>query len=446
MDERADIVICGAGITGIATAHALSTHHGRNGILMLDPLPPLSLTSAASGENYRNWWPQARLAEFAARSIDLVELLAGPKCENFRIARRGYAYVTRSKNVDGVINHLYETYGNIGAGDIRVHEKGSAPPDARDGADVLVHRDAIEARYPHLSGDIGSVILVRRAGEFDTQQLGLHMLKEAKERGVRLMRAELRCVAANRDGFRLEAETPEGMLTIETGTFINAAGPFAKNIASMLDVDLPLDCIYQQKIAFEDHLGVVPRDAPFTIDQDAGLLDWPDDARALLAEDPGTAWLTQVQPGGVHMRPESGENSRWIKLGWATNDMPEEPVRERSGNDHFPEIVMRGAARMAPGLTAYCEALPRALTHYGGYYTRTAENWPLIGPMGPDRAFMVAGLSGYGTMMACAAGELCAAWVTGAELPDYARDFSLLRYQDVSLMQAFERAYDDGEL
>ena len=67
--EHASIVICGAGIAGIATAYWLSVVHRKSDILIVDPMAPMSLTSAASGENYRNWWPQEELAEFADRSI-----------------------------------------------------------------------------------------------------------------------------------------------------------------------------------------------------------------------------------------------------------------------------------------------------------------------------------------------------------------------------------------
>ena len=48
---------------------------------------------------------------------------------------------------------------------------------------------------------------------------------------------------------------------------------------------------------------------------------------------------------------------------------------------------------------------PDALRHYGGYYTMTDENWPLIGPMGTDGAYIVGALSGFGSMSACAAGQ-----------------------------------------
>ena len=66
--------------------------------------------------------------------------------------------------------------------------------------------------------------------------------------------------------------------------------------------------------------------------------------------------------------------------------------------------------------------------HYGGYYTRTADNWPLIGPIGPQGAFMAAALSGHGTMAACATGELAAAWAAGAALPAEATTFTLDRF------------------
>ena len=69
----------------------------------------------------------------------------------------------------------------------------------------------------------------------------------------------------------------------------------------------------------------------------------------------------------------------------------------------------------------------------------TGENWPLIGPMGPEGAFMNCAHSGFGTMAACAGGELCAAWVADAPLPGYAKEFSLQRYQDADLMSLLSK-------
>ncbi|MDM7945623.1 MAG: hypothetical protein QUV20_04755 [Oceanibaculum nanhaiense] len=49
-------------------------------------------------------------------------------------------------------------------------------------------------------------------------------------------------------------------------------------------------------------------------------------------------------------------------------------------------------------------------------------------------------LSGFGTMAACAAGELCAAWLAGESLPHYAQGFSLARYDDGELMESLHAA------
>ena len=55
----------------------------------------------------------------------------------------------------------------------------------------------------------------------------------------------------------------------------------------------------------------------------------------------------------------------------------------------------------------------------------TDVNWPLIGPMGPEGAFMNCAQSGFGTMAACASGELCATWVAGAPATQVAQSSPL---------------------
>jgi glycine/D-amino acid oxidase-like deaminating enzyme len=51
------VVIIGAGIAGVAVAHCLSGRDGVGEVLLVDPRPPLTLTSDKSTECYRNWWP-----------------------------------------------------------------------------------------------------------------------------------------------------------------------------------------------------------------------------------------------------------------------------------------------------------------------------------------------------------------------------------------------------
>jgi len=74
---NADVVICGAGIAGVATAYQLAVRQGMKNIVIVDPLPPLSMTSDKSTECYRNWWPGPgdAMVQLMNRSIDIMEEL-----------------------------------------------------------------------------------------------------------------------------------------------------------------------------------------------------------------------------------------------------------------------------------------------------------------------------------------------------------------------------------
>jgi glycine/D-amino acid oxidase-like deaminating enzyme len=214
----------------------------------------------------------------------------------------------------------------------------------------------------------------------------------------------------------------------------------------MLGESLPITTVLQQKIAFPDRLGAIPRSMPFAIDLDGQSIDWTEEERAALAADPVLAFLAAKMPGGIHCRPDGGEAGQWIKLGWAYNATPSASVAAPEFAPHFPEIVLRAASRLNPSLKTYYGNLPRERLHYGGYYTMTAANWPLVGPLKTDGAFVVGALSGFGTMVACAAGELCAGSIAGAALPGYAEKLSLARYGDRALMDALNAAVSKGVL
>ena len=222
----------------------------------------------------------------------------------------------------------------------------------------------------------------------------------------------------------VDVDTQTGLKRIETRCVVNAAGPFLPKMAAMLDAELPVYSVFQQKIAMQDPLGVVPRNAPFTILMDAGHLDWSEEEKSLFRSEPGYSWLLERFPGGIHIRPEGGGDSLWIKLGWAFNTTSEDPVWKPSMTPEFPDVVLRGAARLIPGLKKYYNRIPQPVVHYGGYYCKTKENLPVIGPLDVRGAWVVGALSGSGIMVGCAAGELVAAWITGASLPGYARDLS----------------------
>jgi glycine/D-amino acid oxidase-like deaminating enzyme len=112
---------------------------------------------------------------------------------------------------------------------------------------------------------------------------------------------------------------------------------------------------------------------------------------------------------------------------------------------HYFEIVLRGLSRMIPGLQAYFDRLPKP-TVDGGYYAKTRENRPLIGPLPVQGAYIIGALSGFGIMAACAAGELLAAHITGREVPSYAPWFLLERYEKPEYQTLLENWDDSGQL
>jgi glycine/D-amino acid oxidase-like deaminating enzyme len=251
--------------------------------------------------------------------------------------------------------------------------------------------------------------------------------------GARLSRAEVKSIAG-RSPFTLELATDKGSSKLRAESIVNAAGPFLRDIGAMLGEDIPVKCVYQQKISFQDREGAIPRDMPFTIDLDGQELAWSDEDRELLAGDPATRRLVEPMNGGIHCRPDGPVDGTWIKLGWAYNEKASEPHGEEPIDPQFPDTVLRGASRLNPKLAAYIGRLPRGAHHYGGYYTMTEENWPLIGKMNAQGAFIAGALSGYGSMAACSTGALCAAWVVGREIPEYAKALSSDRYADHALM------------
>ena len=390
----------------------------------------MSYTSAQSGDNYRNWWPHPTMTAFTNDSIDLMERLARDTDNVFNMRQTGYVLATRNEDIDDVL-------AAVGSG---------------TEVDVISGRQKIRDSFPALAEDIQNVIHIRRAGDISGQQLGQYRLEQVRDAGGKLLDGDVTGIARTTSGkrFDLVVENAHGETIVRARKIVNAAGPFAQHIATMLDTELPIKNVFQQKIAFEDVRGAVPRNMPLTIDMDAKLLDWTDEERELLRDDPEHAYLVDVMPAGTHCRPEGGRHGNWVKLGWAYNTASSEPQRDLANeprkDPQFPEIVLRGAAAMIPALATYVEFPPSRFSHYGGYYTMTDENWPLIGPMGCDGAYMVAALSGFGSMAACAAGKLCAATICGDKLPPYAGNLSLERFSDTGLMAELTSSSNKGLL
>ena len=452
-NQQANVIICGAGIAGVSAAYHLAVKRGVANVVLVDERPPLTLTSDKSSECYRNWWPGPGTAMVALmnRSLDLLEALADESGNFFHMNRRGYLYLSQDA---AQMETAAAQVSALGAGELRVHDGRFAPTyqppqahgyqQAPTGADLLLGSDLIRQQFPFITTEVAAALHVRRAGWLSAQQFGMYLWEQARAHGARLVTGTVVDVGLVNGRFAdVTVQSGTESFRITAPQFVDAAGPMLKPVAAHFGVALPVVNEKHGKIAFEDPLGVIPRSAPMIINQDPIYLPWVAEERAFFAEAEETRWLTEVFPGGAHFRPEGGPGSETLLFVWnfhtETVDPPTWPLRF---GDEYAEVVLRGVSRAAPGLSAYFERMSKPELD-GGYYTKTRENRPLIGPLPVAGTYVIGALSGYGIMAAMGAGDLLAAHVTGGALPAYAPAFTLSRYDDPAY-QALLAEWDTG--
>ena len=183
-DQNAEVVICGAGIAGIAAAYHLAVKQGVADVLLVDERPPMSLTSDKSTEGYRNWWPgpDDAMLRFMNRSIDLLEELDTESHHRLRLNRRGYMYVTGNPAHVRTLVESARLAERMGAGPLRVHagapgEETYVPGNPEHwhgqptGADLFLDPALIRRYFPYLTDQTVAVLHARRCGWFSGEQL-----------------------------------------------------------------------------------------------------------------------------------------------------------------------------------------------------------------------------------------------------------------------------------
>ena len=440
----------GAGISGVAAAYQLSLDPEVAKVVLVDPRPPLTLTSDKSTECYRNWWPNRPMVGLMNKSIDRLEDLAHKSDNAFGLSRRGYLFVTANPATLGAWQSSAAEISSYGAGDVRVHEtSGTYTPAAPegfalepDGIDILVGNAVIKAHFPYITDSAIGALHIRRAGWFSAQQLGSWMLDQAKEHGLSHLTAKVEAIRT--DAGKVSGVVLDSDQEIATEVVVDSAGPMAGQVAEMVGVQIPLRWEVHLKVAYRDHRNVVPREAPMVIWSDPQHLDWSDEERQGLLE-AGRADLLREMPVFCHGRPEGGLDSPYFLALWEYHDDVPEPTWPLPEDDLYPEVVTRGLTSMIPGFGVYRDGLPHSAVD-GGYYTKTPENRPLIGPAGPEGFHLACGYSGFGVMVAAGAADLVHRHITGKPLPEYAAAFLLSRYEDDAYLQSISDGVSSGQL
>ena len=489
-----DFVIAGAGVCALSTARYLARAVPHARIALVTPHSPMSQTSSLSTECFRDHWPSAAMRAFMGRSIELIDAHAAGGA--FRTERAGYLYCSmRDKSAAAFAREAAECHGanvRIASTAAEAADLGSAPFTFRSpkalGADVFTTSAAVAAAFPYLSRSTASAMHTRNCGWLvSAHTMGMDMLDSLLSRrgphGEKLTELINGAVVGADVGPSKSilssvtvTRTNGSRSTLSCGAFVNASGPFlATTHADVLGDgagrgagNLPITCEVHSKVIFRDVLGIIPRDSPQVILADPATPIWAAEELEHIAETAGQATADRASAmmgSGAHFRPYGGNKSNAVLLLWEpwhhgvkAAEPPPESADGYLEKNLYPEVALRGLARLVPELAAYfdetqrarlikkrgIDSLPQPVAPIvdGGYYTKTEENVPLIGPApgagGEGRlqnAFLCGAVSGYGIMASHAAGELAATWATGGTLPSYAKDLNPMRYQDREFMR-----------
>ncbi|MCY4349249.1 MAG: FAD-dependent oxidoreductase [Thiotrichales bacterium] len=458
--STAEVVVVGAGIAGISAAFHLAVRKGLDGVVLVETGDPLALTSDKSTECYRNWWPGPGDAMVALmnRSIDLLERYEHESGGRLRLGRRGYLFATAEPPRIDTFRAMALEAQSLGAGELRVHDGAQATgadyvrspahgfEGVPQGSDLITDPALIRTEFPYLDPSVVAVLHARRCGWLSAQQLGMWMLERARDRGVKLLRGRVTGFDASGGRIRgVSVSRPGGHTTIDTGALVLSPGPHLAELACTLGIELPVACERHLKVVFRDTERAVPGDAPLLVWADPVVLPWSDEERAVLTANEETRSLVEPFPAGIHGRPEGTPGDHWLMMLWTYDTETVDPVFPIPHDARLPEIALRGWSRMLPSLKRYFTRLPRMAVD-GGYYAKTPENRPLIGPLPIAGAWVNAAYSGFGIMGACAGGELLAAHVCGAPLPPCAAAFHPARFDDPGYLDAFASDSADGQL
>src|SRR5512135_454852 len=238
----------------------------------------------------------------------------------------------------------------------------------------LLPAQEIATMYPQLrSDDVVGGSFCSSDGFVDPNSAMVGFMKRAAEHGARLLR-DTEVTAILRDARGVAGiETTRG--PVATRTVVNAAGPWAAQVAGLAGVELPVEPLRRMLVPTEP-FDRFPHSAPMIIDMS----------------------------NGFHFRPEA----LGFLLAWAD---PEETKGYKM--DFDPGFIEKVLTRAASRVPIFEELAVNPKRAWAGLYEMTPDHHPILGPV-PDvpGLFLANGFSGHGVMHAPATGKIVSDLIT----------------------------------
>src|SRR5438445_378693 len=349
--HTADVVIIGGGIVGSSVDYHLATAGCRN-ILVVERETHLGKGSTGKSMG-------GVRAQFSTPVNIQMSLYSIPFYASFdeRLGHpagyrpQGYLFCATNHKHMAYLRTNYEKQVALGLKDVR-----------------LITTDEIREMFSQLrSDDIVGGSFCSTDGFVDPYSAMIGFMTWAADHGAKLWKNTL-VTGIQRDA-RGIAEVVTTQATVATRKVVNAAGPWAAEVAKMAGVDLPVEPLRRMLVPTEP-FDQFPHSAPMIVDMS----------------------------NGFHFRPEG----LGFLLAW--NDPKETPGYKTEVDPEFIEKILTRAADRVPVFENLAVNPKRA---WAGLYEITPDHHPILGEAPDVPGFFLAnGFSGHGVMHAPATGKI----------------------------------------
>ncbi|MFL5408575.1 MAG: NAD(P)/FAD-dependent oxidoreductase [Myxococcales bacterium] len=339
----------GAGVIGCSAAFHLA-RMGVGGVRIVEQesLPGAGSTSRANGGIRAQFTTDVNIAMSLA-SMEILDGLASEMGDPPVYRKAGYLFLTGD------------------ASKLRAMTAAVDFQRARGVSVEVLDEGGVRSRAPWIAGAVEGGTFGPRDGFVDPGRLTNFFLREATRAGVQI-RYGAGVSAIERDGSAFRLRTGAGDLLAQI--VVNAAGPSAKRVAALVDVNLPVEPV-RRHILITGPCASLPPLIPMVIDADSGVLVRREGDRVLIA------YSNPDEPTGFNLRFD-----------------PE-----------FAERIAEPLERRFPAVSAAGIDLRRS---WAGLYEVTPDHHAVIGPSGVPGFLLANGFSGHGVMHAPAAGRAVA--------------------------------------
>lgn len=349
--QTAEVVIIGGGIVGSSVAYHL-TEAGCKNVLVIE-------RETAQGKGSTGKSMGGVRAQFSTPLSIQMSLYSIPFYASFdeRLGHpadyrpQGYLFCATSEKHLAYLRGNYQKQIELGLKDVR-----------------LITAEEIRSLYPQLrSDDIVGGSFCSTDGFVDPYSAMIGFMSWAVDHGAAIWKhTELTAIQRDSSGVSM-VETTRG--PVATRVVVNAAGPWAADVAKMAGIDLPVVPLRRMLVPTEP-CDQFPHTAPMIVDMSTGF----------------------------HFRPEA----LGFLLAW--ND-PEETTGYKTDFDPgFIEKILTHAADRVPIFENLAVNPKRA---WAGLYEMTPDHHPILGRVSEVPGFYLAnGFSGHGVMHAPATGRI----------------------------------------